>query len=148
MAKTSALERLFRVLTVEEEQAQLAVQSAVADLRLLESGLQRALEREHTGRQWLCSTAGGDAVDRFAGLEEIASARRAAQAFRPRIAEQERRVDALREAYIAKRVERRQAETLIEAARKRAAEEAERRNQQMLDDLHLGRLTHSAQERR
>jgi hypothetical protein len=73
-------------------------------------------------------------TDRLAGLEEIRSAGRHGVALAPRIADAELDVATLREEFLSKRVERRQAETLIEETEARDAIEAGRRSQQDLDD--------------
>jgi hypothetical protein len=49
----------------------------------------------------------------------------------------------LREVFLAKRVERRQAETLLREAESRQALEADRRTQHSLDDWYLSRLHRS-----
>jgi hypothetical protein len=50
------------------------------------------------------------------------------------------RRSSLREEFLNKRIERRQAETLIEEAKKREAVDQARRSQQSLDDWHRVRL--------
>jgi hypothetical protein len=79
-----------------------------------------------------------------AGLEEGRSATRRAAALRPWIQDAGEEVAALREAYLAKRIERRQAETLLQKAEAAGSREANRRNQQALDDWYLSRLQRSA----
>lgn len=141
MAVARSLRRLLRVLTLQEEQAQTAFQNAIAQLRRLESGLEAAVERERRGRRLLvASTHSDEGVDRQAALEESAAGRRAAAAQRPRIAQAGQEAALRREEFMAKRVERRQAETLIQEAEAREDLETSRRSQQVMDDWYLGRL--------
>jgi hypothetical protein len=76
----------------------------------------------------------GQLPDRLAGLAETQAASRFQKALTPRIADAESDVSTLRQEFLAKRVERRQAETLIEEIENRDAIEASRRAQQSLDD--------------
>jgi hypothetical protein len=86
------------------------------------------------------SAATGELPDRLAGLEEVEAADRWQRGLTPRIAEGEREVAGLRAEYLARRVERRQAETLVEESEARAALEGERKSQQGLDDWFRNRL--------
>ena len=141
MAATKALERVLRLLVLKEEQAQRALESALSLLRELELRHRRSCERERRGRDLVrASASNGEPLDRIAGLEEALAAERASAVLRPRLAEAQTVAAERREEYLAKRVERRQAETLIEKAEARQAEEASRRNQQSLDELHLDRM--------
>jgi hypothetical protein len=89
------------------------------------------------------SAHSGELPDRLAGLEETRAADRRAAVLVPRIADAELDVVALRQEFLRKRVERRQAETLIRETEARDAVEANRRGQQMLDDW-FGNKTHRA----
>jgi hypothetical protein len=73
-------------------------------------------------------------------MEETRAAGRVALALKPRVWDAEQDVAGLREDYLARRVERRQAETLIEEAETRDAQDSERRSQQGLDDWFRNRL--------
>ena len=141
MAVSRALRRLLRVLAIEEEQRRVALESALGELRQLEHALGATGDRDRRGRLLVTSSVLSDELtDRLAGLEETRAAMRCATALRPRIAEAEGEVEELREEFLAKRVERRQAETLVEAAAARDASEAARRGQQSLDDWYLNRF--------
>ena len=135
MAVSRALRRLLRIRDLEEEQARLALDAALGDLNRLEHALEAAAERERGGRLLvLASARSGELPDRLAGLVETRTADRLAGVLAPRIAEAGDEVLALREEYLAARVERRQAGTLIEEAEARDALNADRRSQQGLDD--------------
>jgi flagellar export protein FliJ len=145
MADVKALARLLRLLVLKEEQAQRELETALARLHELESRLAHALRRERSGRDLVRkSAAAGDPLDRFAGVEETLAAERFRAVLRPRLAEARELAAELREEYLLKRVERRQAETLLEEANTRLAEEASRRTQQSLDELHLDRMRRQA----
>ena len=149
MAVARAMRRLLQVLEIEEEQARLALESAVGELRLLEQRWEAATERNRKGRRLITASAqSGSLTDRWAGLEEAQAGNRHAAQLMPRIAEAEVVVSLRRQEYLARRVERRQAETLIEEAEARDAAEAGRRGQRALDDWYLNRLHRVERERR
>jgi hypothetical protein len=144
VAASRALRRLIRVLTIEEEQSRLALESSIGALRQLEHALAANTNRERGGRQLVFSSARtGELPDRLAGLEETRSAKRRALALAPRIAQAEAEVDRCRAAFLAKRVESRQAETLIRESESKEAIVAGRRAQQSLDDWYLNRMRSS-----
>jgi flagellar biosynthesis chaperone FliJ len=129
------LRRLLRIRELEEEQRRLALDAAREELGLLEQAMRRAGERGACGRRLLLLTAGSGAVaDRLSALEESRASERHSAALVPKIAGAEDDVETLREEFLAARVERRQAETLVEEAQAREAAEVNRRSQQALDD--------------
>jgi hypothetical protein len=138
MAVSRAMQRLLKVLEIQEEEYRAAMEAARAELKQLEQALTRSVERERGGRHLVAaSAASGDVTDRIAGLEEAHTARRVAAALAPRIAEAELAVHARRREFLGKRIERRQTETLIEEAGARDKLEAGRRTQRDLDDWFL-----------
>jgi flagellar export protein FliJ len=138
MAVSRGLKRLLEVRALEEELSQAALEEALGDLRLLEEALEMALERERGGRRHVtASAASADAADRIAGLEETRAASRRVAALRPRIAEMEAEVTARRAAFLSKRMERQQVETLIRKTEAVAAQVAARRAQREIDDWFL-----------
>lgn len=141
MAVSRAMRRLLRVLQLEEEQCQSALESALGELQNLRRAVDAATERDRGGRRLVVSSAhSGELTDRLAGLEETRGAARRVAALRPWIQEAEQETAALRAVFLAKRIERRQAETLIQEAEAEEAVEAKRRGQQALDEWHLNRL--------
>ena len=141
MAVARVMKRLLRIRDLEEEQSRLTLESALGNLHRLQNAQAATIERDRRGRRLVLSSANtGELPDRLAGMEETHSSKRIAQALAPRIAGAQRNVTQLREEYLAKRVERRQAETLIEEAQARDAIDAGRRSQQALDDWFLNRL--------
>jgi flagellar biosynthesis chaperone FliJ len=140
VAVSRALRRLLRVLNIEEEQCRLALESAIGDLRLIERAYAATSDQARSGRQLVVNSAHtGELPDRLAGLEETHSAKRRAVVLAPRLAKAESEVDERRQAFLAKRVECRQAETLIREAEAKDALIAGRRSQQGLDDWFLNR---------
>src|SRR5579875_3321744 len=128
------LRRLFGLLRIEEQQARRSLQAAAAELQRLERRGRALIAAGAAGRR----QDYGAVLDRIAGLEEIRLGRQASAELAPRIVAAQSAEAALREAYLAKRVERRQVETLLRAAEIRKAREAAKREQQALDDWFLG----------
>ena len=141
MAVSRALRRLLRIRELEEEQNRLALESALGELHRLENALMATVERKHCGRSLVLSTAStGQLTDRLAGLEETRSAGLHAAALEPRIDGMGVEVAGRRQEFLLKRVERRQAETLIAETEAQDAIEDGRRGQQSLDDWYSSRL--------
>jgi flagellar biosynthesis chaperone FliJ len=135
MAVTSALRRLLRIRDLEEEQSQIALGSALGKLRDLNNARTASLGRGRQGRELIAaSVTSGENVDRQAGLIESQAAERQTLMLEPRIAASEEQTALLRQEVLEKRVECRQAETLIEETETRVAIEASRRDQRGLDD--------------
>jgi hypothetical protein len=141
MAVSRAMRRLLRVRDIQEEQSRLALESATGELRRLEDALQATESQDRRGRMLVGSSAqSGELPDRLAGLEETRTAVRFRVAVAPRVTAAQFEVSALREEFLAKRVDRRQAETLIEETEARDVIDRGRRSQQALDDWHRFRL--------
>jgi flagellar biosynthesis chaperone FliJ len=141
MPVSRSLRRLLRIRDLEEEQSRLALESALGELNRLEHALAASTERDRRGRKLVgASVRSGELPDRVAGLEETQAAGRRAAVLAPRIAQTELAVVALRQEFLGKRVERRQAQTLIEENEARDAVEAGRHGQQALDDWYRARL--------
>ncbi|MGA7831624.1 MAG: hypothetical protein WCA21_11730 [Terracidiphilus sp.] len=141
MAVSRALRRLLRVRDLEEEQSRLALESALGELHRLEQALTAAFERERRGRRLVESgVQTGQLADRLAGFEETRSASSHALILQPRIGNKNEEVSERRQEFLLKRMERRQAETLIQETEAKEAVEAARRGQQSLDDWYSSRL--------
>ncbi len=142
MAVARALRRLLRVLEIEEEQCRAALESALSGLKRLEQARTAATERARRGRHLVISSAGSaEPADRLAGLEETRAGNRHIAALSAQIVAIEEEVAAQRAAYLAKRVERRQAETLIRETEARDAIQTDRRGQRTLDDWYLSQMS-------
>jgi hypothetical protein len=135
------MRRLLRVLQLEEEQRREALNHALGALRRLEQSREQAVERERRGRRLVVTSAlSGEIADRLAGLEETRAGARRFAALKPLIVAAQAEVEARRQVLLTKRVERRQAETLVEEAETQKALATGRRNQQALDHWYLNRL--------
>lgn len=140
MAVPRSLRRLLRVLEIEEEQRRAELEAGLGELGRFNRALHATANRDRGGRALVASSAfSGDVQDRLAGLEETRTAQRVEAALKPRTAAAERQAAALRQEFLAKRMERRQAQALVEEAEAREAAEAEKRSQRMLDDRFLSR---------
>lgn len=141
MAVSRALRRLLRVLEIEEDQCRLALESGSGHLRHLERALEATVHQAQSGRRLVAASAhSGELPDRLSGIEESHSAQRRAKALVPRITDAKSEVEALRQTFLAKRVECRQVETLIADAEARDVVIAGRRSQQSLDAWYLNRM--------
>ncbi len=141
MAVSKTVRRLLRVLDLEEESRRRELESAQAELTLLDAALRAAGEREREGR--LLFTAGvrsEDLRDRLSGQTEIHAGRRRGAVLQQHIQQFMLVVNEFRAAFLEKRVERKQAETLVKAAEARESVEEDRRAQQSLDEWYLMRL--------
>jgi flagellar export protein FliJ len=140
MAVSRAMLRLLHIRELEEEQSRAALEQAVAERNRLEQALRSAGEHEREGRRLVVrSTMTGQVWERFAGLAESRTAEKNSRLLAAQIELAAEEVAALRAELIRKRVERRQAETLVEGARAHQAVENARREQQSLDDWYLNR---------
>jgi len=132
---SGALRRLLGVRNLEEEQHRASLESALAELHALEHALALARARERGGRARVSFSASDpDPAGRIAALVESSSAARHAAALAYRISAAEQEADRLRRQFLLKRLERRQAETLIREEEARDTVQAERRAQQHADD--------------
>ncbi len=137
MAASKSLQRLRDIRQAEEEQTRNAMESAIAELQRLVTALMQIRERERRARVLVASSVqAGEFVDRIAGLEEMQSAQRIAKTLTSKIDAAENKVKEKRQRFLDKRIERRQVETVWEAMKAKAATEANRKNQLVLDDWH------------
>ena len=135
MPDNNGLARLLQLRALEEEQRRATLESATAALHRLRSALQASQARIRQGRESIVlGSHSGSAADRVAGLVECEYAHRGAAILRGRIAAGEQHAAELRQAYLEKRTERRQVETLLREAEARQALELSRREQQSLDN--------------
>jgi hypothetical protein len=127
--------RLYSIRSAEEQQFRMQMISAFAKLRNLRRALDRTGERLRAARTFIANSVRTAASeDRIAGLEDIAQADRLSRLLRDQILMAEQHLVRSRAQFLAKRVERRQVETLLDAARKRDAVEETRKAQTVLDE--------------
>lgn len=140
-----SMRRLVRILHMQEEQSRTVLESAVAALRLLEQAEEGTRTRSRAGRRLVATSAlesqiARQLVDRLAGLEEMLAASRMAAVLATPASDARQNVALRREEFLARRVERRQAEALVKNAEADQAAEAGRAGQRALDDWYLNRL--------
>jgi hypothetical protein len=141
VAVSRVLRRLLRIRILKEEQSRTALEAGMGELRALQAAQAASVFRDRQGRRLVETSAEtGELLDRLAGLEEQQAAGRWQQSLVPRIQHAEQEIAGLREEYLARRVERRQVETLVEESEARTAADADRRSQQGLDDWFRNRL--------
>lgn len=140
MALSTPLRRLLRIRELEEEQGRLALEAAMSEVNKVRSALAKAAESDRQGRQIVMDSARtGSLADRIAGLEETRAAERRTHALQGKLAAAEQEAAQIRDGFLGARINRRQAETLVEEWDARAESEAERRRQRDLDDWHRAR---------
>ncbi len=140
MAVSKAIRRLLHLLNMEEEMRRRGLESAQGELAQLETALKAAGQKERRGRQRVNSgVMSEDLPDRLAGLEEVRAGIRLGSFLQQHIEVETLQVNERREEYLAKRLERRQAETLVEAAEAMDKVEVNRKSQQTLDERYLMR---------
>ena len=136
MPVSRALRNLLKLRNLEAEQHRAALASALNELHALEHALDAARERRLEARRSAFDCAGSDGFDRLAcQLQQTAVDRREALLEVHRTASQERAEEA-RARYGHKRIEQRQAETLVHAAQDREEVQEGKRLQRSLDDQH------------
>ncbi len=148
MPVSNALKRLLRIRDLEQEQHRRTFESAVSELRRLEEALERASARERGGRTDFTANVldhnphqepHAKPLALQSALVETAIGQSHAQALAPRISRAAVQVAQRRQEFLLKRVEHRQAETLIRDAEAADAVEATRQSQKHLDDWFLAR---------
>jgi hypothetical protein len=141
MAVSRSLRRLLHIRDIEEEQSRQALEFALGEVNRLEGARTLMAEREQQGRRLIeSSVRTGQLLDRMVGIEEARFASLHAAALGLRIEAGKEQVLARRQEFLIKRVERRQAETLIQEIEAQEAIEAGRHGQQSLDDWYNARL--------
>jgi flagellar biosynthesis chaperone FliJ len=147
MAASKSLRRLRDIRRAEEEQNQATMELAVAELHRLETA--RMENRERVGRARVLvasSVLTGELLDRIAGLEEIRVADRKVKVLAAKVDAAKKQVQKKRQEFLDKRIERRQAEAVYDAMQARAAAEANRKGQLILDDWHRSRRNRDVRE--
>jgi hypothetical protein len=145
MSVPKALQRLLRIRGLEEEQRRLELEAAIAGLQSLEQAREAAAQMHREARAHIAESAiSGELVDRVAGLVETDTARAWERLLEPRIEAAEMETTQRRREFLQKRIERRQAATLIEEAAARDDVELERRSRQSIDEWFGTRLHRQA----
>lgn len=140
MSRRKTLERLLRIREIQEEQKKLRLDAAQATLKSLQRARDAAAEMERGGRALAAaSVISGELADRQAGLMQTEFARRRARMLAPWIASTQKETVELRRDFMDKRMQRRQAETLVGLEDTRDKVESDRRAQRNVDDWYGAR---------
>jgi flagellar biosynthesis chaperone FliJ len=135
MRRSLRLARLLDIRQAEERQSRNLMESVVLELRSLENISEDTHKRRKHARGLITtSLSTGDGLDRTAAIEEMAISERVATALQKKIEAIELQVERLRQDFLAKRIERRQVETLIDQAKAQEAIDSKRSTQIAMDD--------------
>jgi len=143
------LERLLRVRRLEESAAKLVVDGDVARHRACVAQMERSLRMAREAAAMRNSRLGQKALDVTEWREAEAEAgwlRSIATIEAQRLIDLERAVVESRQTYLARRMQKKQAETLRDQALAMRRVEQQRRHGAMLDDLHRMRQRRGAGE--
>lgn len=147
MPVSAALKRLLRIRDLEQEQHRVALSSALSELHSLEEALAAASDRERAGRnQFASGVRAGESLVRHSALIESAIGEQHQASLAPVLSRAEAEAARRRHAFLSKRTELRQAETLIAETTAAEAIEAARQRQQHLDDWYLARIQRNTRE--
>lgn len=140
MAVSQNLRRLHSIRESEERQHRAEMELALAELRRLQGVRNFTLKRARNARALAASSVrSGEQIERIAALEELTAAERSMNFLAVSIEAAATNVLLTRRAFLSKRMERRQVESLLETERARAASETRRKSQFALDDWYLSR---------
>jgi hypothetical protein len=133
------LKRLLSIRAAEEQQRRTQMDAGLSELRSLQAAFDKAQERHRRAQNLITdSLQSGACEDRLAGLKEAALAERLVRLLADRMKAADLRCAELRAGFLGKRVERRQVETLLEAARVQGDIDDERKAQRALDEWATG----------
>jgi flagellar export protein FliJ len=135
VSASRSLRRLLELRRAEEEHRKAQLQLAIGELSRLELSLRSARAQTQRGRALLAeSIRTGDTEGRLTGMHEVEGSERRVHLLSARVRSLEAAVEKLRGDLLAKRLERRQAGSLVESAMAREDLERRRRSQLALDD--------------
>jgi flagellar export protein FliJ len=141
MTVKRVLSRLLRLRELEEEQSRLELEAAVGNRNRVAQELTVVVHRQIQGRMdFVNGISEKDTAGRTGAVIEMEQARRQRLRIEPRLESADAVVMRQREQFMARRIGRRQVETLVDQERLAAREQAGRRAQQMLDDWYGRRV--------
>jgi hypothetical protein len=142
MAASRSLERLLGIRHAEEEYSRSEMEMAIAELQRLASAQEITYERGKRARTLVASSAQtGELMDRIAGLQEMTTASRLQRMLVKMIEAAKDKAEQKRQDLLARRLARRQVETLVDAKLAEARAETNRMTQRGLDDWHRSQRT-------
>lgn len=137
MPVSKSMRRLLSIRQAEEERRRTGMESALTELHRLKVALMTTRGRAKLARALVASSVQtGECLDRIAGLEEIAMADRLVKILVDRIDVAGKDLERTQQEFLAKRIERRQVETLCDAMKAQDTVEAKRKSQMALDEWH------------
>ncbi|WP_109484622.1 hypothetical protein [Occallatibacter savannae] len=135
MSRARQLRRIRELRLVEEQYQAALLAAGKKQLADLESALHLLRKRQMEGRDLLVqSCIDGDTVSWITALEEVAILRRKADALMAEKPHLEYHVHGLCDRFIAKRIERRQAESILSSVLEEETKRGERQSQATLDE--------------
>jgi flagellar biosynthesis chaperone FliJ len=135
MAKRNVLDRLWRLRELEEEQSRLELESRVGKRnRIAQNRTEAAADVARSRGEFHARLGDPDAAARTGALVEWEEARLRQDAIRSQLENAEAAVEVQRDDFFARRIARRQVESLLEGEREAGRVETARRAQQILDD--------------
>lgn len=135
MPISSAVRRLLRIRELREEQSRSDLENALHEMQQLRSALDAARSEAARSRAAIRESLRCEKpVHRIAGLAEEEIAHRHAAALADQAQTAEERAAEQRELFLARRIERRQVESLVHHGLDEEAREDARRNQSSLDE--------------
>jgi flagellar export protein FliJ len=137
LANAQTLHRLHGVRQAEESRSRTYLDTALAELHRHKDALTNAIELRSASRALLASSVrSGEPIDRIAAMQALAAANLTLKLLQTRIGLAQKKVDAIRQESLAKRIERRQVESLLDALNAQEKEEERRKIQAALDEWH------------
>ncbi len=137
MDNSTSLQRLLTIRRAEEGCSQSEMERAVREQQHLEAAQATAQERRRCASALVSSSAQtGELMDRVAGLQEMKTSDRLRRMFREKIDEARMDTQHKRQELLARRLARRQVETLIDAKLAQSKVDSTRKTQSALDDWH------------
>ena len=140
MASAYRLQKLHTIRRAEEELKKSALAEAIQELHRLENALRFAHERCALGRTMMNAGAeSGQLEERIVGREEVSAADRSARFLISRVRKVEENIKKFQTEFLAKRVQRRQVQKLLESAIAEDVVTENRKSQADLDEWHRSR---------
>ena len=137
MTRTARLRRLCDLREMEERNEASRLALATAVLRKIDDALRNVRGYEEAARVLIRSgVQRDDIVDRLAGAGETDLAARLVKGLEKKRRLGEEQVGMIRDQYLAKRVERRRVEAILQIEMEREESDAQRRTQSLLDEWH------------
>lgn len=147
MALSRALRNLLKIREMQEEQQKNALESAAAELRMIETALADAHTRQAAAHFGAFAGECVDPLDRRALQLQAETETRRRELLHARRQDSQQVVESERALYLERRTERRQAEAVVDAELLRDHKESERKLQREVDDWYGTRAATRSSDR-